>query len=73
LPIDDNNEELKREENLLKKNINSPYVVKRYGSFIANNCKHFVMEYCEGGTLKDLIDYHRNQKKYISEIVFFFS
>jgi serine/threonine protein kinase len=71
LSTNSNNKELEREENMLRKGINSPYTVKYYGFFVRDGYKCFVMEYCEKGSLRDLIDYHKNQKIKISEEVFF--
>jgi serine/threonine protein kinase len=72
LPLSDDNKELEREEFFLKKNIKSPYIVKCYGYFLSESNKYFVMEYCEKGTLKDLIDNHKNKNELISETVFFY-
>jgi serine/threonine protein kinase len=72
LPNNSNNEELEREENMLRKGISSPYIVKYNGFFVRDGCKCFVMEYCGKRSLRDLIDSHKNQNKKISEEVFFF-
>jgi serine/threonine protein kinase len=72
LPNNSNNKELEREENMLRKGITSPYTVKYYGFFVRDGYKCFVMEYCGKGSLRDLINYHKNQKIKISEEVFFF-
>jgi serine/threonine protein kinase len=71
--ITPNNKELEREEIVLKKKIVSPYIVKYYGYYINNDHKCFVMEYCEKGTLRNLIDFHiKNENKSVENDVFFF-
>ena len=49
-----NTESFKKEINILKQ-CDSPYILKFYGSYIKNNIIWIVLEFCEGGSLLDIM------------------
>ena len=49
-----NSESFKREINMLKQ-CDSPYILKYYGSYVKNNIIWIVLEFCEGGSLLDIM------------------
>jgi serine/threonine protein kinase len=49
-----NSESFNREINMLKQ-CDSPYILKYYGSYIKNNKIWIVLEFCEGGSLLDIM------------------
>ena len=49
-----NSESFKREINMLKQ-CDSPYILKYYGSYIKKNIIWIVLEFCEGGSLLDIM------------------
>ena len=58
-----NSESFKREINMLKQ-CDSPYILKYYGSYIKKNIIWIVLEFCEGGSLLDIM---RITNEYYSE------
>ena len=53
--IGSNNEAFKKEINVLSQ-CNSPYIVSYYGSYIKNYSIWIILEYCDGGSLLELIN-----------------
>ena len=49
-----NSESFKREINMLKQ-CDSPYILKYYASYIKKNIIWIVLEFCEGGSLSDIM------------------
>jgi len=59
-------EDFKNESKILK-SLNSKYVVKYFDSFEEDNNLNIVMEFCDSGDLCKFLDYHRLNKKPLSE------
>jgi serine/threonine protein kinase len=53
------------------KSIPSPYVVKYIDSFVFENSRFYVLEYCEKGNLRVFIDKRKSKNSKIPEKVFF--
>ena len=47
-------ENFKKEINVLKQ-CNSPYIIKYYNSYLKNNKIWIIIEYCDGGSILDLM------------------
>jgi serine/threonine protein kinase len=58
-----------KDENIVLK---YPYIIKYHESFIFNEEKYVVMEYCNGGNLSALISSYRKLNMKIPEDVFYF-
>jgi serine/threonine protein kinase len=52
--------------------MNSPYIVKYFGCYKDKIYKYYVMEYCNGGNLRQLIEKHKERQVAIPEDVLFF-
>ena len=59
---------------LLHLGIDHPNVVKYYESFMFNNFIYWIMDYCDGGTLKDRINlYVKNENSFEEDLIWFWS
>jgi serine/threonine protein kinase len=55
----------------MNRKMNSPYIVKCFGYFEDKNYKYYVMEYCDEGNLRQLIEKHKERQVAIPEDVLF--
>ncbi len=63
IPVSQDHESLKKEIQILKK-CKSPYIVQYYGSYMKDNDLWLILEYCNPGSVADLI---KITKKTLSE------
>ena len=74
IPIDDiKKEDLKVIKNNIESlsNIKNLNIVKYYNSFIENNYLYIIMEYCKNGDLRNFIEIHKEEKKFINQNVLY--
>ena len=62
--MDDKSRTRAENESVLLKKLAGPCVIRYYDNFYDNDYLCILMEYAEGGSLRDVLDEHRNAGKY---------